>query len=77
MLCLTASWSNKEALDEDLHSRTLLLVDLASRARISELEAVTQDKGNIVSLPSGETINTQQKIFSKNKEPQKCWRPEK
>ena len=76
VLRLASSLADKEAPYKDLLRRTLFLVALASGARISELEALSRDKGHIVFLPSGEVLLTPHKKFlAKNEDPQKRWKP--
>ena len=61
---------------QTLLRRTLFLIALASGARISELEALSREKGSVRFLKTGEVLLTPHKAFlAKNEQPQDRWHP--
>ena len=59
-----------------LFRKTLFLLALASGARVSELSALSRDKGFIKFLPSGEvSLAPHLKFLAKNEDPQNRWKP--
>ena len=61
---------------QTLLRRTLFLIALASGARISELEALSREKGSVRFLKNGEVLLKPNKAFlAKNEQPQDRWHP--
>ena len=61
---------------QHLLMKTLFLVALASGARVSELAALSRDKGFVKFLPSGEvSLSPHPKFMAKNEDPVHRWKP--
>ena len=75
-LHLASSIDNEVCSFQQLLRKTLFLVALASGARLSEMAALSRDKGYVKSLPSGElSLSPHLKFFAKNEDPQHRWKP--
>ena len=76
VLQLASSIHNDSCSYQELFRKTLFLLALASGARISELAALSRDKGFVKFLPSGEvSLAPHPKFLAKNEDPQNRWKP--
>ena len=76
VLRLTSSISVDNCSYQQLLRKTLFLIALASGARISELAALSRDKGRVQFLDSGEvSLSPHPRFIAKNENPQKRWSP--
>ena len=76
VLQLASSIANDSCSYQQLFRKTLFLLALASGARLSELAALSRDKGFVTFLPSGEvSLSPHPKFLAKNEDPQNRWSP--
>ena len=76
VLRLASGIDNSSCTYQKLFRKTLFLIALASGARLSEMAALSRDKGFAVFLPSGEvSLSPHPKFLAKNEDPQNRWAP--
>ena len=75
-LHLASSINNDDCSFQHLLRKALFLIALASGARVSELAALSRDKGFIKFLPMGEvSLAPHPKFLAKNEDPAHRWKP--
>ena len=76
VLELASGIDNNSCSYQKLLRKVLFLFALASGARVSEIAAISRDKGYVNFLPSGEVkVSPHPKFFAKNEDRQKRWSP--
>ena len=76
VLRLASGISTTDCSYQHLLRKTLFLVALASGARVSELAALSRDKGFVKFLPTGEvSLSPHPKFLAKNEDSAHRWKP--